>query len=1089
MKKGGIFNGMNIYLDSNKVYAGEWGSGITNAWLSGTVTVNTWHHVAVVYDSDGDFELFIDGTSQGTATPGGDMPEHTAQDALGAKLGDTYYHNGSSTGSGDYYGGQLDDVRVYERALTDGDITVLSNGSNDNTQSVNISTLTVNGNLNLIQGTFSAPATINIAGNFARTSGVYTHNSNTLNLVNAGVTSIISGDTTYNNFRSVTAAKPIQFTAGSTQTVVGTLTLTGTAGNLITLTSTVNDTAWNINAAAASVDYVSVRDSDASSGIKIDPGANSVSVSGNTNWGFNFAPTAPTILYVNTTSAGAGTNASDVNNLTDTTPVFSAIYNDSDDGDQANKSCIQVNEQADFSGINKWYSDGGSCDSGSSISDLNKGSRSSDIEYAGASLSCGQTYYWRKRFWDTGGKQGAWSSTQSFQINCTPTVSSGSGLADEDNNITGTLSHIDGDSDSVIYSVVSQPSNGTVTITNTSTGSYTYSPNSNYNGSDSFTFKVNDGTEDSGTETITLTVNSVNDAPTKVSNVADVFTNEDTDPADIALNNHFSDVDTGDNCTYSVVQQLDTNLGTVSIVNNKAKIALVDNANGTGNFILRCTDSGNASVDSNTVSIAVAAVNDKPVAVAGTNQNISEDATVITLDTTGTTDVDGDALTHQWTETLDTGPGCDISSFTIANPQFTFVNRESSYSCRYEYKVNDGIIDSDTDSVTFNVTADNDPTTIVDISDKTVSEGGELEFTVAGNDVDSDVDLDAEDSAENFAEIDVTMDTIFTDNNDGTGKFDWRPDGDSAGSYEVTFSATDGNTIEKEIVNITVVNVNTKPIFAGELPNIAFIAGTVTAEVFDLDDYFSDADSETLTYLVSGNNSVEVIVEAGLVTMSAPTSFDGTEEIIFTAVDGEGLTIGSNIVVVTVSKAQEGEQLTEDIEIDEISHIDGSARGKGIVTIYDKSGNELTKFQAFPKGGVIPKIATLKNNQSYIFTIKKRPGTTTRVFNLQGKLVRKKRISPNVHWRKLAVGKLDKNKNTEEIVVATARGRTVYFKIYTYRPNRKKFNLIKRSYFRADHGTQEKQIIRKVNFRVSVENKRVVLRNKKGKRFLRWKPF
>ena len=35
----------------------------------------------------------------------------------------------------------------------------------------------------------------------------------------------------------------------------------------------------------------------------------------------------------------------------------------------------------------------------------------------------------------------------------------------------------------------------------------------NYNGADSFTFKVNDGTVDSATATVSITVNAVNDVP------------------------------------------------------------------------------------------------------------------------------------------------------------------------------------------------------------------------------------------------------------------------------------------------------------------------------------------------------------------------------------------------------------------------------------------------------------------------------------------------------------------------------------------------------------------------------------------------
>jgi hypothetical protein len=64
--------------------------------------------------------------------------------------------------------------------------------------------------------------------------------------------------------------------------------------------------------------------------------------------------------------------------------------------------------------------------------------------------------------------------------------------------------------DTLTYSVVAGPSHGALsgTIPN-----LTYTPVADYNGPDSFTFKVNDGTVDSNTATVSITVTAVNDAP------------------------------------------------------------------------------------------------------------------------------------------------------------------------------------------------------------------------------------------------------------------------------------------------------------------------------------------------------------------------------------------------------------------------------------------------------------------------------------------------------------------------------------------------------------------------------------------------
>ena len=174
----------------------------------------------------------------------------------------------------------------------------------------NTSTPTFSGGLTISGGVFTASSgTMTVSANFAHTAGTFTHNSGTVAFNNSGVTSTISGDSTFYNFTSTTANKPITFTAGTTQTVSGLLTLTGTSGNLIVLRSTVTDSVWNLNVSGtSSVDYVNVRDSNAAGGNAIThavAASRSVNVANNTNWSFNAAPTVATVTAVQS-SAGDG---------------------------------------------------------------------------------------------------------------------------------------------------------------------------------------------------------------------------------------------------------------------------------------------------------------------------------------------------------------------------------------------------------------------------------------------------------------------------------------------------------------------------------------------------------------------------------------------------------------------------------------------------------------------------------------------------------------------------------------------------------------------------------------------------------------
>jgi len=121
----------------------------------------------------------------------------------------------------------------------------------------------------------------------------------------------------------------------------------------------------------------------------------------------NNAPTASTALLTE-----GQTNPV---NVTDTTPEFSAIYNDPDVGDIANLYQIQVSTTPGVWTSPYW-------DSGQlAMTATTQGARSPDISYAGSSLTPGATYYWRIKFWDDDGAEGAWSSgSDTFTMSAPP---------------------------------------------------------------------------------------------------------------------------------------------------------------------------------------------------------------------------------------------------------------------------------------------------------------------------------------------------------------------------------------------------------------------------------------------------------------------------------------------------------------------------------------------------------------------------------------------------------------------------------------------------------------------------------------------
>ncbi len=82
----------------------------------------------------------------------------------------------------------------------------------------------------------------------------------------------------------------------------------------------------------------------------------------------------------------------------------------------------------------------------------------------------------------------------------------------------------DDDVDPLTASLQTDPSNGSLTLN--IDGSFIYTPDAGFFGTDSFTYKANDGSIQSNTATVFITVNEVNTPPVAVGD--SYSTNEDT---------------------------------------------------------------------------------------------------------------------------------------------------------------------------------------------------------------------------------------------------------------------------------------------------------------------------------------------------------------------------------------------------------------------------------------------------------------------------------------------------------------------------------------------------------------------------------
>lgn len=226
-----------------------------------------------------------------------------------------------------------------------------------------------------------------------------------------------------------------------------------------------------------------------------------------------------------------------------------------------------------------------------------------------------------------------------------------------DTALAVTLSGSDGNNDALSYAVVSQPLNGTLSG---QAPNLTYTPNPGYAGTDDLFFTVDDGIAEGAAGQIEIAVGVTTPNVPPVATADGAATDEDV-AALIAVLANDSDSD-GDSLSIVAVTQGAN--GAVSInADDSVTYTPMANFNGSDGFDYTISD-GRGGVDTASVSVAVAAVNDVPEADAqsvNTNKNTAVDIVL-----TGS-DVDGDTLTFA----ILSGPANGTLSGAGANQTYT----------------------------------------------------------------------------------------------------------------------------------------------------------------------------------------------------------------------------------------------------------------------------------------------------------------------------------------------------------------------------------------------------------------------------------
>ncbi|ELA7649349.1 tandem-95 repeat protein, partial [Vibrio parahaemolyticus] len=384
---------------------------------------------------------------------------------------------------------------------------------------------------------------------------------------------------------------------------------------------------------------------------------------------------------------------------------------------------------------------------------------------------------------------------------------------------------------------------------------------------------VSDGVNPTASDSDSLIVNRVNDAPTVENAIADQVLSEDFASYTIDLNDAFKDSDSALNFSVSGNSNV-----LVSIENGIATISPTADWNGSETLTFTATDPSGESV-SQTVNFTVAPVAD----IVADKTTVVEDTPTI-IKVLGNDTFEGDDKVVS----LDTNNGPANGTVSV-NPDgsVTYTPNDNYHGAdSFTYIVTSGGV-SESTTVNVDVTPVNDaPVAKDDIA--TTQEDTAVTIDVLPNDTDIDGDTLRIDSA-SVPKEQGTVEVV-------NGKLVFTPAENFNGDAEITYTVTDGALTDQATVKVTVNAVNDTPVVESNIADQA-LAEDFTPYTIDLNTAFSDLDNVDgeLTFSVSGNSNIQVAIVNGIATITPTADWNGSETLTFTATDPSGESISQTV--------------------------------------------------------------------------------------------------------------------------------------------------------------------------------------------------
>lgn len=376
--------------------------------------------------------------------------------------------------------------------------------------------------------------------------------------------------------------------------------------------------------------------------------------------------------------------------------------------------------------------------------------------------------------------------------------------------------------------------NPSVTYSNpNTTGSLSFTPAANASGSALITVTVNDNQSSNNivTQTFTVTVNPVNDAPT-LGSIANVSISEDAAAQTVNL----TGIGTGaaNEANTLVITASSSNQGLIpnptvnySSPNTTGSLNFtpVTGANGSAVITVTVNDGQSANnTATRTFTVTVIGVNDAPTLAAISNVSVNEDSGAQTVNLSGITTGNANETQTLTLIASSSNPGL------IANPTVTYSSPSSTGSLLFtpaanasgtatiSVTVNDGQAANNTVTQTFNVTVNpvNDVPTLAAISGRTIAENaGAQTISLTG------IGTGATNETQTLTVTATSSDTGLIPNPtvnyaspSATGSLSFTPVANVNGSATITVTVNDNqaaNNTTTRTFAVTVTSVNSAP--------------------------------------------------------------------------------------------------------------------------------------------------------------------------------------------------------------------------------------------------------------------------------------